>query len=54
MGSKGYHPFLPKGTLDDFFISDVKENSTEIEIYLEEKDAVPSDYSNLKVGSKFL
>ena len=32
---------LPEGTLDYFNISDVKESSTEITIYLEEKNEVP-------------
>lgn len=37
MESNGYRLLLPEGTLDYFIISDVKESSTEIVIYLEEK-----------------
>lgn len=39
MESNGYRLLLPEGTLDYFIISDVKESSTEIVIYLEEKTA---------------
>jgi transposase len=52
MKTSGYHLLLPEGTLDYFIISDVKESSTEIVIYLEEKNEVPSEYSNMKVESK--
>ena len=41
-----------EGTLDYFIISDVKESSTDIVIFLEEKNEVPSEYSNIKVESK--
>lgn len=39
-------------SLDYFNISDVKESSTEIVIYLEEKNEVPKEYSDSKVESK--
>ena len=35
METSGYRLLLPEGTLDYFIISDVKESSTEIVIYLE-------------------
>ena len=35
METNGYRLLLPEGTLDYFTISDVKESSTEIVIYLE-------------------
>ena len=38
METNGYRLLLPEGTLDYFTISDVKESSTEIVIYLEEKN----------------
>lgn len=38
--------------MDYFNISDVKESSTEIVIYLEEKNEVPKEYSDSKVESK--
>ena len=41
METSGYRLLLPEGTLDYFIISDVKESSTEIVIYLEEKNEVP-------------
>ena len=34
METNGYRLLLPEGTLDYFTISDVKESSTEIVIYL--------------------
>ena len=52
MESSGYRLLLPEGTLDYFIISDVKESSTEIVIYLEEKNEVPDEYSKMKVESK--
>ena len=52
METNGYRLLLPEGTLDYFNISDVKENSTEILIYLEEKNEVPQEYSKSKVESK--
>ena len=38
--------------MDYFIIADVKESSTDIVIFLEEKNEVPSEYSNMKVESK--
>ena len=52
METSGYRLLLPEGTLDYFIISDVKESSTEIVIYLEEKNEVPGKYSNMQVESK--
>ena len=52
METNGYRLLLPEGTLDYFSISDVKESSTDIVIFLEEKNEVPSEYSNIKVESK--
>lgn len=52
MESNGYRLLLPEGTLDYFIISDVKESSTEIVIYLEEKNEVPEEYSKMKMESK--
>ena len=52
METNGYRLLLPEGTLDYFNISDVKESSTEIVIYLEEKNEVPKEYSDSKVESK--
>lgn len=52
MDTNGYRLLLPEGTLDYFIINDVKENSTEIVIYLEERNEVPQEYSNVKVESK--
>ena len=43
METSGYRLLLPEGTLDYFIISDVKESSTEIVIYLEEKNEVPGE-----------
>ena len=37
MENNDYRFLLLEGTLDDFIISDVKESSTEIVIYLKEK-----------------
>ena len=52
METNGYRLLLPEGTLDYFNISDVKESSTEIVIYLEEKNEAPQEYSESKVESK--
>lgn len=52
METNGYRLLLPEGTLDYFIISDVKESSTDIVIFLEEKNEVPSEYSNMKVESR--
>ena len=48
MESNGYRLLLPEGTLDYFIISDVKESSTEIVIYLEEKNEVPEEHSKVQ------
>ena len=40
METNGYRLLLPEGTLDYFIISDVKESSTDIVIFLEEKNPV--------------
>ena len=45
METNGYRLLLSERTLDYFNISDVKESSTEITIYLEEKNEVPKEYS---------
>jgi len=37
METNGYRFLLPEGTLDYFIISDIKESSTDIVIFLEEK-----------------
>ena len=52
METNGYRLLLPEGTLDYFNISDVKESSTEIVIYLEEKNEAPQEYSESKVESQ--
>lgn len=52
MEANGYRLLLPEGTLDYFIISDVKESSSEIVIYLEEKNEIPGEYSGVKVESK--
>lgn len=52
METNGYRLLLPEGTLDYFNISDVKESSTEITIYLEETNEVPKEYSESKVERK--
>lgn len=52
MKTSGYSLLLPEGTLDYFIISDVKESSAEIVFYLEEKNEVPGEYSNMQVESK--
>ena len=52
METNGYRLLLPEGTLDYFNISAVKESSSEIVIYLEEKNELPGEYSTVKVESK--
>ena len=37
METNGYRFLLPEGTLDYFIISDIKESSTDIVIFLEEE-----------------
>ena len=52
METNGYRLLLPEGTLDYFCITDVKESSTEIVIYLEEKNEIPDEYANVRMESK--
>ena len=52
MEPNGYRLLLPEGTLDYFCITDVKESSTEIVIYLEEKNEIPDEYANVRMESK--
>ena len=52
MENNGYRFLLPEGALDYFIIPDVKESGSEIVIYLEEKNEIPGEYSNMKVESK--
>lgn len=52
METNGYRLLLTEGTLDYFILSDVKESSSEIIIYLEKKNEVPGEYSDMKVKSK--
>ncbi len=49
METNGYRLLLPEGTLDYFTISDVKESSTEIVIYLEEKNEAPKSTLRVKL-----
>ena len=46
MDSNGYRLLLPEGTLDYFDLVDVQETSSEVVIYLEEKNVVPEQYSS--------
>lgn len=52
METNGYRLLLPEGTLDYFTLVDVKESSSELIIYLEEKNEVPSEYSGKPTESK--
>lgn len=52
METTGYRLLLPEGTLDYFTLVYVKESSSEIIIYLEEKNEVPSEYSVKPTESK--
>lgn len=52
MEPNGYRLLLPEGTLDYSCITDVKESSTEIVIYLEEKNEIPDEYANVRMESK--
>ena len=52
MDSNGYRLLLPEGTLDYFDLVDVQENSSEVVIYLEEKNVVPEQYSSQETESK--
>ena len=48
----GYSLLLPEGTLNYFDVINVVEDSTQIVIYLEEKNLVPDEYKDLKTESK--
>ena len=52
MQKDGYSLLLPFGVLDYFDVVDVKESSTELTIYPEEKNLVPQEYTSLKNHSK--
>ena len=52
MDSNGYRLLLPEGTLDYFDLVDVQETSSEVVIYLEEKNVVPEQYSSQETESK--
>ena len=52
MDSNGYRLLLPEGTLDYFDLVDVQESSSEVVIYLEEKNVVPEQYSSQETESK--
>lgn len=52
MDSNGYRLLLPEGTLNYFDLVDVQENSSEVVIYLEEKNVVPEQYSSQETESK--
>ncbi|MFV0376591.1 MAG: hypothetical protein ACK5JD_04725 [Mangrovibacterium sp.] len=43
---------LPQGILDYFLLSDFVSSASEVNIYLEEKNLVPSEYRNDKLSSK--
>ena len=48
----GYSLLLPEGTLDYFDVINVVEDSTQIIIYLEEKNLVPEEYKDKDTESK--
>lgn len=52
MQKDGYSLLLPFGVTDYFDVLGIKESSTELTIYLEEKNLVPEEYSSFKVYSK--
>ena len=52
MQKDGYSLLLPSGTLDYFDVINVVEDSTQIVIYLEEKNIVPVEYSCKDTESK--
>lgn len=52
MQKDGYSLLLPTGTLDYFDVVNVHEDSTQIVIYLEEKNIVPAEYSGKDSESK--
>ncbi|NME72525.1 hypothetical protein HHU12_31480, partial [Flammeovirga aprica JL-4] len=41
--------FFPEGMLDYFDIEDYTNSSTELQIYLKEKDIPPVEYSHLEL-----
>ena len=52
MQKDGYSLLLPAGTLDYFDVVNVVEDSTQIVIYLEEKNIVPTEYNGKDTESK--
>ena len=48
----GYSLLLPEGTLNYFDVINVVEDSTQIVIYLEEKNLIPDEYKDLETESK--
>lgn len=48
----GYSLLLPEGTLNYFDVINVVEDSTQIVIYLEEKNLVPDEYKDQETESK--
>ena len=48
----GYSLLLPEGTLDYFDVINVIEDSTQIVIYLEEKNLVPKEHKDKDTESK--
>ena len=48
----GYSLLLPEGTLNYFDVINVVEDSTQIVIYLEEKNLVPDEYKEQETESK--
>ena len=48
----GYSLLLPEGTLNYFDVINVVEDSTQIVIYLEEKNIVPAEYCDKDTESK--
>ena len=43
---------LPQGILDYFLLCDFVSSASEVNIYLEEKNLIPSEYRNDKLSSK--
>lgn len=52
MQKDGYSLLLPDGTLDYFDVVNVIEDSTQIVIYIEEKNIVPVEFSDRDTESK--
>ena len=52
MKHDGYSLLLPEGTLNYFDVINVVEDSSQIVIYLEEKNLVPDEYKDLETESK--